>query len=98
MEYTPKEILDKVKEYVHELNEYSALSSRTSWNVYTFTTGSVYFKVVNETQGKGRIFCFIEKATGDILKAATWSQPAVGKRGNIFDEKRPLELGQLYKR
>lgn len=30
-------------------------------------------------------FCFIEKATGDVLKPSTWSVPAKHARGNIFD-------------
>jgi 23S rRNA A2030 N6-methylase RlmJ len=37
--------------------------------------------------GNGRtVHTFIDKATGDILKAAGWKAPAPnGKRGNIYD-------------
>jgi hypothetical protein len=31
-------------------------------------------------------FCFIDKATGDVLKAASWSAPAKHARGNVFDQ------------
>jgi hypothetical protein len=35
-------------------------------------------------------FCFIDKATGDVLKAASWAAPAKHARGNIFDESNGL--------
>lgn len=31
------------------------------------------------------VYCFIEKETGDILKAAGWKKAAKGIRGNIFN-------------
>ena len=31
-------------------------------------------------------FCFVDKETGDVLKAASWKAPAKHSRGNIFDE------------
>ncbi|UPT95459.1 hypothetical protein J4G48_0040610 [Bradyrhizobium barranii subsp. apii] len=30
-------------------------------------------------------FAFVDKATGDVLKAASWSKPAKHARGNVFD-------------
>ncbi|MEH2517395.1 hypothetical protein V1279_002968 [Bradyrhizobium sp. AZCC 1610] len=30
-------------------------------------------------------FCFVDKATGDVLKSASWAAPAKHARGNIFD-------------
>ena len=35
--------------------------------------------------------CFIDKATGDVLKAETWARPAKHARGNIFDDHNGLE-------
>lgn len=38
-------------------------------------------------------FCFIDKAEGTsgmVLKAAGWKKPALGPRGNIFDDKNGL--------
>src|SRR6478736_2862452 len=29
--------------------------------------------------------CFIDRTNGDVLKAAGWSKPAKGARGNIFN-------------
>lgn len=33
----------------------------------------------------GSVYCFIELATGDILKAAGFKAPAKGKRGSIWN-------------
>lgn len=48
--------------------------------------GVKYVRVVRkETFGAGRsVYCFVEKSTGDILKAASWKAPALGVRGNIY--------------
>jgi hypothetical protein len=32
----------------------------------------------------GSAFCFIDRATGDVLKTASWKSPAKGVRGNIY--------------
>jgi hypothetical protein len=32
------------------------------------------------------VHCFIDLATGDVLKSASWTTPAKHARGNIFDE------------
>lgn len=46
-----------------------------------------YTKVfVQEPQGNKKIYCFIDRSNGDILKPATYTTPAKGARGNIFDE------------
>lgn len=33
----------------------------------------------------GSAYCFVDYETGDVLKTASWSTPAPGARGNIFD-------------
>jgi hypothetical protein len=45
------------------------------------------WRVVRETG----VHCFIDKATGDVLKAETWARPAKHARGNIFDAHNGLE-------
>jgi hypothetical protein len=35
--------------------------------------------------------CFVDIATGDVLKAASWKAPAKHARGNIFDESNGLK-------
>lgn len=47
--------------------------------------GKKYARIV-ECRGKelyGSAFCFVDLATGDILKSASWKAPAKGVRGNI---------------
>lgn len=34
----------------------------------------------------GSVYCFIDRATGDIYKAAGYKAPAKGARGNIFND------------
>ena len=53
--------------------------------------GSKYIKILAEDVGMGnsnsrRVWGFVEKSNGDILKPAGWSRPAKNNRGNIFDE------------
>jgi len=45
--------------------------------------------------GQTSVYCFVDIATGDILKAAGWSAPAKGARGNIFDPA-TYEGAELY--
>jgi len=45
--------------------------------------GRKYIRLVTETQSA---FLFIDMATGDILKSASWKSPAKGVRGSVFDE------------
>lgn len=50
-----------------------------------------YWRVVrNEASGGRSVYCFIEAATGDVLKADGWKRPAKGVRGNLFDESNGL--------
>ncbi|WP_315729882.1 hypothetical protein [Bradyrhizobium sp. SZCCHNRI2010] len=41
------------------------------------------------THGTG-VHCFVDKATGDVLKPASWDKPAKHARGNIFDAQNGL--------
>lgn len=52
----------------------------------TFTDGKRYVKVIeNRRNGQSSVHSFVEKSTGDILKAASWAAPAKITRGNIFN-------------
>jgi hypothetical protein len=49
------------------------------------TEGRKFARIVI-TQGSSRsAYGFVDLATGDLLKSASWKTPAKGKRGNIFD-------------
>jgi hypothetical protein len=54
---------------------------------FTAEPGSKYIRVVksyNDNTGRS-VFCFVNKKTGDVLKAATWKAPAKHVRGTIYD-------------
>lgn len=53
--------------------------------IYADPPGQKMIRVVSEAQGVKSAFCFVEMATGNILKAARWGMAAKGVRGNIFD-------------
>jgi hypothetical protein len=49
--------------------------------------GRKYLRIVRNERGQGRsVHCFVEKETGNILKAAGWAAPAKHARGNIYNE------------
>ena len=50
----------------------------------TVEAGSKYLRIVQTSGGSRSVACFVEKATGNILKAAGWKAPAKGARANIF--------------
>ena len=53
-----------------------------------FEAGSKYVKVVSISGGGSRsVHCFVEKANGNILRAASWKAPARNfVRGNVYDQ------------
>lgn len=56
-------------------------------SVLSLQEGPCYVKVVsNDSSGSRSAFCFICKATGNVLKAASWKAPAKGPRGSIFGD------------
>jgi hypothetical protein len=40
--------------------------------------------ISSDGPGHRGAYCFIDKTTGDVLKAASWKAPAKGVRSNIF--------------
>lgn len=57
--------------------------------VYSVNEGPRYLKVVAKIRALssgtgGSAYCFIDRTTGDLYKAASWAAPAKGARGNVF--------------
>lgn len=48
--------------------------------------GKKYIRIVAReyNESTGYVFCFIERSTGNVLKAASWNAPAKHARGNIY--------------
>ena len=53
-----------------------------------FEAGTKYVKIVSISGGGSRsVHCFVEKANGNIWRAASWKSPARNHiRGNVFDQ------------
>jgi hypothetical protein len=47
--------------------------------------GRKYARIVRDDGSQKSVHCFVEIATGDILKPAGWKSPAKHARGNIND-------------
>lgn len=52
---------------------------------YTFSydIGKKYIKIIKTAGTSKTVYCFVEIATGNILKAASWKVPTKSIRGNI---------------
>jgi hypothetical protein len=61
--------------------------------------GKRYKKVCMSRDGGKTAGCahiFVDKTNGDVLKPASWSAPAKGARGNIFDTSNGLSRMTAY--
>lgn len=54
---------------------------------FTVTKGRKFAKVVEDDRS---VFCFIDLATGDLLKSASYNVPAKGARGHISNGAREV--------
>lgn len=92
---------NQVKNYIEVLTavhkeRFERLYKNLTPPTFVLEPGQKYIRVVRvDTQRS--VQCFIDKRNGDLLKAETWKKPAKDARGNIFNEKRPYELGDFYK-
>jgi len=78
------------------LAEYSALNQIQKTELI-LEAGKRYLKVVRQSTDRTTkelisrsAHCFIDAASGDVLKTASWSAPAKGARGNISDSQNGL--------
>lgn len=53
--------------------------------MFTAEPGSKFIKIII-TNNQLCVYCFVEKATGNILKADGWKKPAKGVRGSIWND------------
>tara|TARA_B100000745_G_scaffold192726_1_gene126740 strand:- start:9470 stop:9802 length:333 start_codon:yes stop_codon:yes gene_type:complete len=74
---------------------------KTFGYVISAQPGRKYIKIVKtDKDGSGRsVHHFVNRETGDILKAASWKKPAKGIRGNIRQPNLEMSLrthGAVY--
>ena len=82
-----------IAHYVQQLNIKSSAGGMAD-KVFTITNGRKYAKVVSSNKGGNHnsVFCFIDRKTGDVYKAATWKSPAKHVRYTLTDEESAQEL------
>ena len=55
------------------------------YTVLSIDPGGIKFiRIVATYHNNRSVHCFIERSTGNVLKAASWKAPAKHARGNIF--------------
>lgn len=102
MQRTQAEVLAKIALFVEALAVYCN-EKNSAKNVYSYVfevqAGPKNVRIVRKELWKGQqeptggsVHCFIDKATGNILKADSWKKPAPQVRGSIFNEN--FEIGK----
>lgn len=71
-------------------------NGKTDGYTFTIETARKYHKVIMTTGGGSRsIHAFVDRKTGDVLKAASWKAPAKGVRFNMLN---PVSREEMYRR
>lgn len=53
---------------------------------FSYKINRKYIRVIRDNGVQKSVHCFVDRTTGDVLKAASWKTPAKHARGNIFDD------------
>lgn len=59
----------------------------------SYEAGPKYVRVVRGDGTSRSVHCFVEIATGNVLKADGWKRPAKASRGNIYAENPVAGMG-----
>lgn len=70
----------RVEQKLHEAYNFQAPEDRPNILV---ESGSKYFKLVADYGHQRSVHSFVDRVTGDVLKAASWKSPAKGARYNL---------------
>jgi hypothetical protein len=76
----------QIKTFMERCSEISNGDNVTGKVTFSAETGSRYVRIVRTSHCAASVHCFLDRATGDVLKAASWKTPAKHARGNINDE------------
>lgn len=81
------------------LDEYYAREYPTfepGYAVVSFIEGKRYWKIIRKTGVSRSCVGFVNKATGDIYKSASWAAPAKHVRGSIMAEDLGMSCMTIY--
>lgn len=79
--------MKSIQEFVDELN--AKFPKTTPYkDTFVFTVGKRFYKICRSRDGikPASSYAFVDKNTGELYRAASWSAPALYVRGNINDE------------
>jgi hypothetical protein len=90
-QHSPAEFDQAFKKFLHAAQQL-ADDGKGSYGEkkIAYESGPKFIRVFKQDIWQGKLtntrsaYCFVDKATGDIYKAASWKQRAKGVRGNIF--------------
>lgn len=92
-----KEYLDNIKQASDD--DFNKNYPRLDKPTFTFTKGGRFIKIIREQESSRSVFCFVDKETLDIYKAASWKTPQKnGVRGNLAkpEDRRRLVDGHSF--
>ena len=73
-----------------------------AYEAFEATLGKRYARITrrlfHDAPGRGSAHCFVEIATGNIYKPASYATPAKGVRGKLTNETKPIFCGDFYAR
>ncbi len=85
--------IEKWAEHISQrINETSQFTRPDHYEVLTVDHGRKYSRIWS-TRGNKSAYAFVEIATGDIYRCATWRAPAKHVRGNIQDQDGSWNIG-----
>lgn len=89
---------DNGRDFDATLATFCGLVAQSNKSTVTIELGRRFAKLVQSDGGSSRsAIMFVDRNTGDVFKAASWSAPAKGIRGNIFSNNPPTSRAQLYR-
>ena len=95
--------MDFIDNYIKELTEahdkmYAEQYENLTPPKFEYTIGKKYIRIIRAcTYSTSRsVHCFLD-FDGNIYKSASWKTPAKGIRGNVHNEKKPLQGYDYYK-
>lgn len=89
------EFLSWIASYQKMVDDYMAEKfPRLPRKLLLVSQGVKYIKITST--GTGSVEAFVDKTTGDVLKAASWRAPAKHARGNIFDIRNGMGMMTPY--
>ena len=87
---------EKIKAETPQFVEFLDVVRRITEKDIDFTVGPKYIRVITLGYGQRSAYCFVDRATGSVLKPASWKSPAPQPRGSILSADRGADACTKY--